>query len=343
MGVVIDGCPSGIPLREEDFFPAMRRRAPGNSPFTSPRKEPDIVRILSGTFEGKTTGTPISLFIQNLHHNTKEYDQVKNVYRPGHASLGYSQKYGIYDYRGGGRSSARETVCRVAAAVVAKKLLDHYDVQVLAYLSSVGDSEKIPCPEVFSISLRDATYNSPIFCPEKELEKVFCANLQEIRSQQDSLGGIVGFVTSPIPPGIGEPVYAKLPARLAEAMFSIPGVKGFEIGEGFSSSQYTGSNFTDEIGVINGEPCMKSNRCGGCLGGISVGTPLIGAVAFKPTSSIGKPLNTVSCDNKATPLSFHPQSSRHDPCIAIRAVPVVEAMINLVLADLILWHRCTRL
>ncbi|WP_213318187.1 chorismate synthase [Chlamydiifrater volucris] len=343
VGVVIDGCPSGIVLGEEDFLPAMNRRSPGNSCFTSSRKESDIVRILSGTFNGKTTGAPIALSISNLHHNTKEYDHVKNIYRPGHASLGYIKKYGVYDYRGGGRSSARETACRVAAGVVANKLLNHYNIHTLAYLASIGDSKKISHLNFFSPSLRDSTYHSPIFCPQKDLERKFCDQLQEIKIRQDSIGGIVGFVTTPIPPGLGEPIYAKLPALLAGAMFSIPGVKGFEIGEGFSSSKYAGSNFTDEIIIADGQPRLKSNHCGGCLGGISVGAPLTGAVAFKPTSSIGKPLNTVSCDNKPTPISFHPMSSRHDPCIAIRAVPVVEAMINLVLADLLLWHRCTQL
>ncbi len=334
VGVVIDGCPAGIPLNEEDFSPAMSRRRPGKEG-TSPRKELDHVSILSGVYQGKTTGAPISLYIANIDADSSPYLQTTG-YRPGHAHYAYEQKYGAFDPRGGGRASARETAGRVAAGVVAAKFLAHYNLHVLAFLSSIGHLSLSDSPD-FSFPLAEHIYRSPFFSPLPEQDiRTLLHNLKE---EQDSIGGVVSFITSQMPIGLGEPIFGKLPALLASACMSIPAAKGFAIGLGFDSATKRGSTYTDPFIIQEGEIPLAPNHCGGCLGGISIGMPIQGQVAFKPTSSIQQPCATVTKEKEPTYYTT-PSSGRHDPCVAIRAVPVVEAMVNLVLADAYLQHRC---
>jgi chorismate synthase len=293
IGVVIDGCPAGLELSDDEINAALALRAPGNSPFTSKRKEPDVGEILSGVFEGKTTGSPICFLIRNQDHNSAHYEPIKDLVRPGHANSTYIQKYGVFDYRGGGRASARETACRVAAGAVAKKVLAHYCVSITACLKQPTEDQ-----------------------------------LTHVMAEGDSLGGIIEFVAEGLPCGLGDPVYEKLEANLACAMLSLPATKGFEIDAGFSCVSMKGSE--------------HNKLPSGTLGGISTGKPLIGRVACKPTSSIKIPQATTTLEGK--PATFVlPEGSRHDPCVAIRAVPVVEAMAALVLVDALLLNRCVRL
>ncbi|WP_375793101.1 chorismate synthase [Chlamydia sp. 12-01] len=338
IGVVIDGCPAGLLLDPEDFIPAMSRRSPGR-PGTSPRKEADIVHILSGVYQGKTTGTPIALQILNTDIKSDPYHKQDDRYRPGHGQFAYEKKYGIVDPLGGGRSSARETACRVAAGVIAAKLLAHYDIYCLAFLSSVGKESTEEYPE-FSKEFSQSIYNSPFLSPLNN--NSILQILTDLQTEQDSLGGVVSFITSPIHESLGEPVFNKVQAVLASALMSIPAAKGFEIGLGFASADRYGSNYIDPFTVIDGKISMGSNNCGGSLGGITIGMPLNGRVAFKPTSSIRKPCLTVTKTGEPTMYATH-KEGRNDPCVAIRAVSVVEAMVNLVLADLLLQQRCTRL
>lgn len=316
IGVVIDGCPAGLELAEEELHAALFVRAPGNSPHTSPRKEKDRAEILSGVFEGKTTGTPISIIIPNHDADSSKYEPIKEVLRPGHANFTYLQKYGIFDWRGGGRASARETACRVAAGFVAKKLLEVYGVHLTAYLKQIG-----------GLDAQD--------------QEACEALLEQVKAEGDSIGGIVEFVAEKIPAGLGSPIYGKLEAELASAMLSLPAAKGFEIGRGFESAAMRGSLHNDLF--INEENIKTSkNDAGGILGGISTGMPIVGRVAFKPPSSIKKTQESLTLDGKKTILEL-PEGSRHDPCVAIRGVPVVEAMAALVLADAMLLMRCDRL
>ncbi len=305
LGVVIDGCPAGIELSEADIYNELVRRSPGNSPYTSPRKESDVPHIFSGIFEGKTTGAPLSIIIFNEDADSSRYDSVKNLYKPGHAHFTYEKKYGIFDYRGGGRASGRETVCRVAAGAVAKKILAAYGMCPQAYLSD---------PDMLS-------------------------KIEEVKRQGDSIGGVVEVVVPFMQVGLGDPVYEKLEANLALAMLSIPAAKGFEIGAGFASAQMTGSAHNDIFDLdSSGQVVTKTNYAGGTLGGISTGMPLVFRVAFKPTSSIKKPQSTLSTDGEKTLFEL-PEGSRHDPCVAVRAVPVVEAMTAVVLVDALLMNR----
>ncbi|WP_100934107.1 chorismate synthase [Candidatus Chlamydia corallus] len=338
IGVVIDGCPAGLELEESDFIPAMTRRRPGN-PGTSPRKENDIVHILSGVYKGKTTGTPVSLQIFNTDIDSTPYENNDELYRPGHSQYSYEKKFGIVDSNGGGRSSARETACRVAAGVVAEKFLADQNIFTLAYLSSL-ESLNLPHYLKLSPQLANEIRSSPFYSPlSKEKIQEILTSLQD---DSDSLGGIISFITSPIHHFLGEPLFGKMQALLASALMSIPAAKGFEIGKGFASSNMRGSQYTDPF-IMEGENItLKSNNCGGTLGGITVGVPIEGRVAFKPASSIKQPYATVTKTKKATTY-ITPQTGRHDPCVAIRAVPVVEAMINLVLADLVLYQRCSKL
>lgn len=315
IGVVIDGCPAGLIITEEEINTALALRAPGNSPYTSPRKEHDHAEIYSGVFEGKTTGTPISIIIHNRDPRTSAYEPMKNVLRPGHANFTYLEKYGVFDYRGGGRASARETACRVAAGAIAKKLLAHQGIHVTAYLASIGDSNEV---------------------------SLMMQKVQAARDTGDSLGGIVAFEVTGLPVGLGDPVYEKLEANLAKAMLSLPATKGFEMGEGFRAAVMSGSEHNDLFTQDDARIITKTNHAGGTLGGISTGMPLKGRVAFKPTSSIQK--TQASLDLQGNTINFTlPEGSRHDPCVAIRAVPVVEAMCALVLADASLMNRCSRL
>ncbi|SYX09189.1 Chorismate synthase,chorismate synthase,Chorismate synthase,chorismate synthase,Chorismate synthase [Chlamydia poikilotherma] len=338
IGVVIDGCPAGLLLKPEDFIPAMSRRSPGR-PGTSPRKESDIVHILSGVYQGKTTGAPIALQIFNTDVKSAVYYKQDDRYRPGHGQFAYEKKYGIVDPLGGGRSSARETACRVAAGVIAAKILTHYDIYCLAFLSKIGKESIEEYPK-FSKEFAQSIYNSPFLSP-LDNDSIFQI-LTNLQNEEDSLGGIVSFITSPIHESLGEPVFNKVQGVLASALMSIPAAKGFEIGLGFASADRFGSEYIDPFIIENGNISMKSNNCGGSLGGITVGMPLNGRAAFKPTSSIRKPCFTVTKSGESTIYATE-KESRNDPCVAIRAVSVVEAMVNLVLADLLLQQRCARL
>ncbi|MFQ5728971.1 MAG: chorismate synthase [Waddliaceae bacterium] len=315
VGVVIDGCPAGLPLDEAVINAELERRAPGKSLYTSPRKEVDTAEIYSGVFEGVTTGAPIMIIIPNRDVDSGKYEPIKNQMRPGHANFTYLEKYGIFDWRGGGRSSARETACRVAAGAVAKQLLQHFDIDITADIVQIG--------EVTS-------------CSDKK------AALDKAMKEGDSLGGIVQFSIEGLPAGLGDPVYEKLEANLAKAMMSLPATKGFEIGEGFSSAAMKGSEHNDPFIMGEAGITTETNHAGGMLGGISTGNLLIGRVAFKPTSSIMQPQKTVDVEGQETTFQL-PKGSRHDPCVAIRAVPVVEAMVALVLADALLMNRSAKL
>lgn len=342
IGVVIDGCPAGLSLNEEDINQELALRQPGKNNYTSPRKEKDSAEIFSGIFEGKTTGAPLAILIRNQDADSSQYETLKNLYRPGHANFTYLEKYGIFDYRGGGRSSARETAARVAAGTVAKKLLSHFGIACVAFIAEIGG---IPIQEVDLSNLkqlRQKTYANPIFCPCEKSEFFMREKIKQTQEEKDSLGGIVACIAH-APAGLGDPVYSKLEALLASAMLSLPASKGFEIGDGFSSARKKGSEHNDPFDLDeNQQVHTTSNFAGGTLGGISTGSPLFFRVAFKPPSSIKKPQKTVTLQGKKTILEL-PESGRHDPCIAIRAVPVVEAMAALVLADCLLMSRNSKL
>jgi len=312
IGVVIDGCPAGLELCDEDINRALEKRKPGASKYTSPRKETDQAEILSGVFEAKTTGTPISILIKNVDADSSKYEPIKNLLRPGHANFTYLEKYGVFDYRGGGRSSARETACRVAAGAVAQKLLSQFNISLKTHLKSIGE-------HVNQASMMQA--------------------VEQAKESGDSLGGVVEFIAENLPIGLGDPIYEKLEANLAKAMMSLPATKGFEIGEGFEATKMQGSEHNDEY---SSRTQTTTNHAGGTLGGISTGMPLVGRVAFKPTSSINKKQNTVDTDGNEQVFQL-PKGSRHDPCVAIRAVPVVEAMLAIVLADALLLNRSAKL
>ena len=323
IGVVIDGCPAGLSLNEEDIHQELLWRAPGKSIYTSPRKEEDKAEIFSGVFEGKTTGSPLAILIRNNDADSRPYEAIKGLLRPGHANFTYLEKYGIFDYRGGGRASARETAARVAAGAVAKKLLKHFNMECTAYVSEIG-----------GIAIEDADFRrireSPIFCPDAKAEQKIMEKIEEAKLEGDSLGGTIG-CTANVKIGLGDPVYCKLEAMLASAMLSLPASKGFEIGSGFQAAKMKGSEH-------NAAPKFA----GGTLGGISTGSPILFKVAFKPTSSIKKPQATTTLKGEKATFQL-PESARHDPCVAIRAVPVVEAMAALVLADAVLMNRSSRL
>lgn len=343
IGVVIDGCPAGVPLNEDDINHDLSFRAPGQNSYTSPRREPDVAEIYSGVFEGKTTGAPISIIIMNKDSDPSKYEALKNVLRPGHANYTYLAKYGdVYDHRGGGRASARETACRVAAAAVAKKILSLYSINTGAYLSSVSDIETISFSEQALSQLKKTTYNHPIFCPDAHAAEKMMALINAAKDMGDSLGGVVTFYATGLPVGLGDPIYEKLEANLAKAMLSLPASKGFEIGEGFRATHMLGSEHNDSFIQSDQTIQMDTNHAGGILGGISNGMPLLGRVAFKPTSSIRKAQATVDRNGHPTIMQL-PEGSRHDPCVAIRAVPVVEAMCALVLIDALLMNRCVTL
>ena len=331
--MVIDGCPAGVALEEADIQVALERRAPGRTPWTSPRKETDQVELLSGVFQGKATGAPITLLIRNHDADSSKYAAFKGLLRPGHANATYLAKYGVCDERGGGRASARETACRVAAGAIAGKILSDYKIKPLAFLAEAGGLlGKFDLSDEDLKHLRD---ESPLFCPDSKASEAICQRIAEVKEQGDSVGGVVGFVVPVMPVGLGEPVYDRLEARLAQAMLSIPAAKGFEIGSGFEGSRMLGSEHNDLFSSIDGKVVTTTNHAGGVLGGISNGMPLTGSVAFKPTSSIQKPQSTVDTEGRPQTLQL-PEGSRHDPCVAIRAVPVVEAMLNLVLVDFLL-------
>jgi chorismate synthase len=336
IGAVIDGCPAGIVITSDEIDQALSLRAPGASPYTSPRKEADRVEILSGVFEGKTTGAPISLLIKNQDVDSSKYEPVKDLLRPGHANFTYLEKYGVFDYRGGGRASARETACRVAAGAVARKLLAHYGIEVVSWLQQVGPISAETTAQTYK------AVESRIFCPDPQAEKAMVALLEETKKEGDSIGGVVAFLIKNAPVGLGDPVYEKLEAKLASAMMSLPASKGFEIGEGFGSCTMKGSQSNDLFYEKKGAIQTETNHSGGLLGGISNGMPIYGKVAFKPASSIMKSQSTLTLDRDKAEFKL-PEGSRHDPCVAIRAVPVVQAMAALVIADALLLNRLAKL
>jgi len=341
IGVVIDGCPAGLEISDEEINAALSLRAPGQSPYTSPRKEADRGEILSGVFEGKTTGAPISIIIPNRDVDSTKYEPIKDLLRPSHANYSYLEKYGIYDWRGAGRASARETACRVAAGAVAKKLLAHSRIEVVAYIAQIG-TIRASVPLLEMPLLHKAVYADPLYCPDPSASKAMREQLDAALAEGDSLGGVVQFQAINLPVGLGDPVYEKLEANLARAMLSLPATKGFEIGSGFAAVSMKGSEHNDPF-VMQGERVQTlSNHAGGTLGGISSGMPLVGNVAFKPTASIKKAQATVDIKGEKQLLKL-PEGSRHDPCVTIRAVPIVEAMVALVLVDAWLMNRCARL
>ncbi|MFA5040387.1 MAG: chorismate synthase [Bdellovibrionales bacterium] len=334
IGVVVDGCPSLIPLAEADIQPWLDRRKPGQSRLTTQRKESDTVKILSGVFEGVTTGAPISLMIENTDVRSKDYSDIKDKFRPSHCDYAYSAKYGIRDYRGGGRGSARETACRVAAGAIARKILGD-TVSVRGALIQIGphkiDRARWDWKEV---------ENNQLFCPDSSMVSVWENYLDDVRKNGSSIGAVVEIVASGVPAGWGDPVYDKLDSNIARALMSINAVKGVEIGAGFGVAEMTGEENADEMreGKDN-LPLFLSNNAGGILGGISTGQDIVARFAVKPTPSILKSLQTITTSGKNTDVST---GGRHDPCVGIRAVPVGEAMIACVLADHFLRQRALR-
>jgi len=326
--VIIDGCPAGIPLQESDIQKELDRRRPGQSKITTQRKEADVPEILSGVFKGKTTGTPIAILIRNQNQRTKDYEKIKNIYRPGHADFSYDAKYGFRDYRGGGRASARETVARVAAGAVAKKILTRYKIKIVGYVKQVGELvAHISSPEKVTLKQVDSNI---VRCPDKNVAEKMIKLIEQVRKEKDSIGGISEIVASGVPAGLGEPVFDKLKAELAKAMFGIPAVTGVEFGSGFEVATKRGSENNDTFIYKNGQIQTQTNNHGGVLGGISTGMPIILRCAVKPTSSIPQPQQTVTKNGKQTSISI---TGRHDPCLLPRFVPIAEAMMALTLVD----------
>ena len=326
IGAVVDGCPPGLRLSEADIQPWLDKRRPGASRYTTQRRERDEVRILSGTFEGLTTGTPISLMIANEDQRSKDYSEVAKAYRPGHADYTYDAKYGFRDWRGGGRSSARETAARVAAGAVARLIIP--EVRIFAYLVELGGDAI--ARDAFE---RGAIDFNPFHCPDAAAAKRWEQMLEDARKSGSSLGAVVECVADGVPPGWGAPIYAKLDAEISSAMMSINAAKGVEIGDGFAAARLRGEENAD---AMRAGPTFLSNHAGGILGGISTGQPIVVRTAFKPTSSILTPMETIDREGNETEIVT---KGRHDPCVGIRAVPIVEAMMALVLADQKLLHR----
>ena len=336
LGVVVDGCPAGITLSVEDIQRDLDRRKPGQSPFASPRKEDDQIDILSGVFEGKTTGTPISLVLYNTNQRSYDYSEISKVYRPGHSDYTYDQKYGFRDFRGGGRSSGRETTARVAAGAIAKKILTELGVNILTYTLSIGDVEIDK--DNFD---QNEIYNNFLAMPDKEAAQRAAALLYRCKDTEDSAGGVVECVINGLPSGVGEPVFEKLDAALGKAIFSIGAVKGFEIGNGFSAAKLSGSENNDGF-IYNEEGKLEklSNNAGGILGGISDGFPIIFRAAFKPTPSIHATQQTVNNEGENVEIQI---DGRHDPVIVPRAVVVVEAMTAITLVDYLFQRILSRM
>jgi chorismate synthase len=334
IGAVVDGCPPLIPLAEADIQPWLDRRRPGQSRFTTQRQEPDRVRILAGTFEGKTAGTPIALVIENVDARSKDYSDNTDRFRPGHADYTYQAKYGIRDYRGGGRASARETATRVAGGAVARKVLNHLvpgGVAVRGALIQLGphkiDRRRWDWAEV---------EKNAFFAPDAKAAEVWAGHLDAVRKAGSSCGAVIEIVASGVPAGLGQPVFDKLDGDIARAMMGIPAVKGVEIGAGFAAAELTGETNADEMRMKDGRVAFLGNNAGGILGGISSGQDIVVRFAVKPTSSILTPRRTVTADGRDVEIAT---KGRHDPCVGIRAVPVGEAMLALVLADHLLRQR----
>jgi chorismate synthase len=330
IGCVVDGTPPGIALAEADIQVHLNKRRPGQNKYTTQRKESDTVKIISGVFEGVTTGTPIGLLIENEDTRSKDYDDIKDRYRPGHADYTYDKKYGLRDHRGGGRSSARETAMRVAAGAIARKVLGG-GITVRGALVQIGDvavnRDNWDWAEVG---------NNPFFSPDPDSVKAFEDLIEKTRKDGSSVGAVIEVIASGVPAGLGAPVYGKLDADLAGALMGIPAVKGVEIGAGFEAARLPGEQNADEMRMEGGEVTFLSNNAGGILGGISTGQDIVAAFAVKPTSSILKPKRTVDTSGNNAEVST---KGRHDPCVGIRAVPIGEAMMACVLADHLLLHR----
>jgi chorismate synthase len=326
LGCIVDGCPPGMALDEEDIQRDVERRRSGKSRHTSQRREPDAVRILSGLFEGRTTGAPIGLLVENVDQRPRDYSKIADRFRPGHADYTYAIKYGIRDYRGGGRSSARETVMRVAAGAIARKyLLEHAGVRIYGYLAQLG-------PIVLDPVAPDTVDDNPFFCPDPQRVPELEAYMDALRKEGNSVGARVNVVATGVPPGLGEPVFDKLDADLAHAMMGINAVKGVEIGDGFQSVAQKGTEHRDEITPTG----FRSNHAGGTLGGISSGQDVRVSMALKPTSSLRLPCDSIDVHGQPVDVVT---TGRHDPCVGLRATPIAEAMLALVLMDHYLRHR----
>ncbi|MGE5268525.1 MAG: chorismate synthase [Thiohalocapsa sp.] len=330
IGVVVDGAPPKIALVESDIQHWLDKRRPGQSRYTTQRQEPDQVKILSGTFEGMTTGTPISLMIENVDQRSRDYRNIADRFRPGHADYTYWKKYGIRDYRGGGRASARETASRVAAGAVARKILGD-SVTIRGALVQIGPHRIDRTAWDWSI-----VEDNPFWCPDRAMAALWADYLDTVRKAGSSAGAVIELVAAGVPAGLGEPVYDKLDGDIARAMMTINAVKGVEIGAGFGAVALGGEENGDEMRMQDGKVAFLSNNAGGILGGISTGQDIVVRFAVKPTSSILKPMRTVDADGNEVEIATH---GRHDPCVGIRAVPVGEAMLACVLADHLLRHR----
>lgn len=326
IGCIVDGCPPGLPLVEADIQKDLERRRPGRSRHTTQRNEPDQVEILSGVFEGLTTGTPIGLLVRNTDQRSRDYGDIKDKFRPGHADYSYQQKYGIRDYRGGGRSSARETTMRVAAGAIARKYLKRrLGIEIRGYLSQLGDM-------TLAAKDLDAVDENPFFCADPERIDALAEFMDGLREAGDSIGAKISVLASGVPPGLGEPVFDKLEADLAHGLMSINAVKGVELGAGFAAVTQRGSQHRDELTPQG----FSKNDAGGTLGGISSGQAILASIALKPTSSISVPGKTIDKSGKSTEIVTR---GRHDPCVGLRATPIAEAMVALVLMDHYLRHR----
>lgn len=328
---IVDGCPPGLPLSVDDLLPDLRRRRPGQSKIVTQRKEEDVPEIWSGVFDGKTDGTSIGILFRNEDARSQDYGDIKDKYRPGHADFTFDAKYGFRDYRGGGRSSARETLCRVAAAAIAKKLLAQQGIRILGYVKQVG-SIVASVPDPAQVTLEQVEAN-PVRCPDPATAQKMIDLIEEVRKDQDSIGGISELVAVGVPPGLGEPVFDKLKADLAKALLSLPAVTAFEYGAGFAVATARGSQNNDPFVPMPGRSAhigTETNRHGGMLGGISSGEPIVCRVAIKPTSSLPRPQKTVTRAGEPTEIAT---KGRHDPCLLPRFVPMGEAMMALVLAD----------
>lgn len=338
VGVVIDGCPAGLKLSERDFWQDLARRKTGQSALVSSRQEDDHVEILSGVFEGKTMGTPIALIVRNANAKSEHYEMLKKSYRPSHADFTYDQKFGARDHRGGGRASARETVARVMAGVIAKKLLNlESRISVLGYVKQVGDIVADVDPEKVSFKMVESNM---VRCPDTQVAKKMIERIQQVQKKGDTIGGVVECVVKNVPVGLGDPVFDKLKATLAHAMMSLPATMGFEVGSGFGSLGMLGSQHNDVFLMKGKKIVTKTNNSGGIQGGISNGMPIVFRTVFKPVATIFQPQQTVTKEGKKTTLTMY---GRHDPCVVPRAVVIVEAMAAIVLADALMRQKAAKI
>ena len=336
IGGIIEGCPAGLQINKDLIQKDLDRRKPGQSKVTSSRREDDKVQLLSGVFEGKSTGTPIGFLIPNINSNPKDYSNIKDIFRPSHADYTYEEKYGLRDYRGGGRSSARETACRVVAGSIAKQFLNNYGIKISAYVLGIGNifaDEK-------KIDLNKDYYSNIVRCPDTDTSVKMINLITELKSKGNTVGGQIKCVISGVEAGLGEPVFDKLHADLGKAILSINAVKGFEYGSGFNGSKMTGSEHNDEFIVENGNISTKTNNSGGIQGGISNGEDIYFKVAFKPVATIMSKQNSIDKEKNNVEFSVN---GRHDPCVVPRAVPIVESMAAIVLADHLLRNRTSKL